>query len=643
MPTIIHHWRITNTLDAYFYGVQFFDSRTNELDIGVLDFIDLERKVTHDRINSQGIHITCTVYEVDVKKLTDCAHEKYWGLFPKGFLNFRLNGGEETSEFKAFIAKADSQSKSGRTFDVFGYFNELKEADMKKASDYAAYSGVFPAGADITNMFYESIKGIDSKASHYICHVDTARAPYIKWKFITIEHRATETKEKIDIYIAFEYYYRFMFRRTIIGKKVSEFINSKKVIPLLGTPNMDLETFLKDHKEINCLYYNTDHKTIELQYRKKDSSPSILGSVKAETLREYNEVHYCYFKVRYKMVFKEDPFLLKSEKYLQIDDAFFMTILQEFHPKNKESVNMTKTEKLVQTKKNETPLFEIDTVYLPALYYVLESDMDFFVPDVSGEKEVNLKQIIIFFRLQNQKLRNIKNKYPRIDNDSLSSRGDLNKISSKRELESRKGGSADSFDFTSVEDEAYPKPESIYNRLEDYVDFKKYLVAYYTNKDILLYGLFISCLNDMPPEEFALNCSSIMKYNSGVKANQNNPLSQNFPGTFALLLSDLKNLRANFLLEKKIPYIEKNKDEIVELRRRFLKYYNDRGVFPGFISWLETSESDEFIEALKEFLKKGQGFDRNSGNPIRVNNPAITENNFEKWREEFKDIIGNFD
>jgi hypothetical protein len=97
---------------------------------------------------------------------------------------------------------------------------------------------------------------------------------------------------------------------------------------------MNLETFLVKHEEINCLYYDRDHKTIELQYRKGDY-PITLDSVRVGTVQEYNEVHYCYFKVRYQTVFMEDPFLLKSGKFLQICDAFFATILQELHPRTR--------------------------------------------------------------------------------------------------------------------------------------------------------------------------------------------------------------------------------------------------------------------------------------------------------------------
>jgi hypothetical protein len=350
MPTIMRNMRslkiISETLHAYFYSVQFFDTRTNWLDIDVFDFILWGKKVKYERTQSMGHTVTYNVYEVDIAMMTNYAHEKYWGLFPSGFLDFRRNkSGKTPVEFAKFIAEAKSHSISSRTFDVFGYFNRLKEKAMKKIPNYAAYKNVFPA--DITNHFYESINGNNSagKKFHYICIMNTAKKkkpmntakkkkPMIKWRFDNIEHRRTETRRSIDIYIAFEYYCRLMLHRSIIGKNVSDFINGpKKSIPLLGSSNMDLETFLTNHKEINCLYYNTDNKTIELQYREKDSLPLILDSVLARTLQEYNEAHYCYFKVRYKTVFREDPFLLKSGKFLQISDAFFATILQELHPK----------------------------------------------------------------------------------------------------------------------------------------------------------------------------------------------------------------------------------------------------------------------------------------------------------------------
>jgi hypothetical protein len=348
---------------------------------------------------------------------------------------------------------------------------------------------------------------------------------------------------------------------------------------------------------------------------------------------------------------------------------------------------MAKTRKLEQVKKNEPLLFEIDTVYLPALYYTFERDMDFFVPDASGQKEVNLKQIIISSRFRSKKLRAIKKGNPGIDDDDLPSIPDLNRLLANlsnylkkiymitgQEIEAYdllspgsdylkylsddekeglneireklrfrcKGGSAGSFDSSLVEDTGNPKPDSGYEHLKDYADFQKYLVVYYINKNIHLYSSFVACLNGMPTEKFAWACYDVIKYNSGVKVNQNNPLSQAFPKSFAVLQSELKELHGNFLFEQKMPFIEKNEDEIKELRHRFLKYYEDRNV-PSFITWLETSKSDEFIKSLKSLIKKGQDSKRNQQNPIVINNGAINKKNYDNWKQEFKNIIGDFD
>jgi hypothetical protein len=347
---------------------------------------------------------------------------------------------------------------------------------------------------------------------------------------------------------------------------------------------------------------------------------------------------------------------------------------------------MVKTEELKQIKKNELPLFEIDTAYLPALYYVLEGNMDFFVPDASGQKDVNLKQIIISYKQRSRKLRIIKKYIPGIDTSTLSI-GDINRFSanmrnyrnkiyretgeeinnsdllslyskyikhlSKNEIDGLneikekigfgyKTGNASTFDSASVEDTLHPKSNSSYEHLEDYANFKKYLVVYYTNKDVLRYATFIDCLNGMPTEEFAWKCSSIMKHGSGIIANQDNPLSQNFPDSFKTLLSDLQKLHTNFLLEQKIQYIEKNEDGIKELRYRFLKYYDNP---QSFLIWINKSDSKEFIESVKKFIKKGQGFERNTkkDNPICISNPGINAENFDDWKQKFKEIIGNFD